>query len=102
MATLNQEMIKKLTRLCRIDCTEEEQKTLLEDLRKILLYFEQLEEIDTTDVPPCNHVLEGMANVMREDVIGDVLSREIFLANAPAHIGGMIKVPEVIKQRELK
>lgn len=98
MAHLDKETIQQLTRLCRIDCTEEEQEALLKDLKKILTYIEQLEQIDTENVPPCNHVLEGMANVMREDVIGEVLNREVFLANAPSHIGGMIRVPPVIKQ----
>ena len=98
MATLDKETIQQLTRLCRIDCTEEEQESLLKDLKKILDYVEQLQQIDTKDVPPCNHVLEGMANVMREDVVGEVLDREAFLANAPAKIGGMIRIPSFMKQ----
>lgn len=98
MAKLTKETIQQLTRLCRIDCTEEEQKALLQDLEKILEYIEQLQQIDTDHVPPCNHVLEDMANVMREDVIEEVLNRESFLANAPSHIGGLIRVPPVIKQ----
>lgn len=99
MADLDKETIKKLTQLCRIDCTEEEQEALLKDLKQILGYIEQLQQIDTDNVPPCNHVLEGMANVMREDEVGEVLDRETFLANAPSHIGGMIRVPPVIKQQ---
>ncbi len=99
MADLDKETIKKLTQLCRIDCTEEEQESLLKDLKQILEYIEQLQQIDTENVPPCNHVLEGMANVMREDEVGAVLDRETFLANAPSHIGGMIRVPPVIKQQ---
>lgn len=99
MAELNKETIKHLTRLCRIDCTEEEQESILKDLKRILNYIEQLQEIDTENVPPCNHVLEDIVNVMRDDEIGPVLSRDVFLANAPAHIGGMIRVPPVIKQQ---
>lgn len=98
MIKLDKATIQQLTRLCRIDCTEEEQESLLKDLRKILNYIEQLQEVDTENIPPCNHVLEGLANVMREDIVGEVLNREIFLANAPAHIGGMIRVPPIIKQ----
>ncbi len=98
MAKLDKETIQQLTRLCRIDCTDEEQEALLKDLKKILEYIEQLQQIDTENVPPCNHVLESMANVMREDRVGEVLNREAFLANAPSHIGGMIRVPPVIKQ----
>lgn len=98
MSKLDKETIKYLTRLCRIDCTEEEQESLLKDLKKILDYFEQLEEINTDNVRPCNHVLEDMQNVMREDVVGEVLKRDDFLANAPSHTGGMIRVPPLFKQ----
>lgn len=95
---LDKETIRQLTRLCRINCTEEEQEALLKDLEKIIAYFEQLQQIDTEHVLPFNHVVEEMANVMREDTVGNVLDREKFLANAPSHIGGMIRVPPVIKQ----
>ena len=98
MAKLDKETIKQLTGLCRIECSEEEQTALLEDLKKILNYIEQLDQIDTESVPPCNQVLEDMANVMREDEVGGLLNRDAFLANAPSHIGGMIRVPPVMKQ----
>lgn len=98
MNEFNQEMIKNLTALSRIKCTEEEQEALLNDLKKILHYFEQLKEIDTKHVPPCNHVLNDIVNVMRDDVVGSVLPREEFLANAPSQLGGLIKVPPVMKQ----
>lgn len=97
MSKLTKESIKNLVKLSRIDCSEEEQDALLRDLEKILNLFEQLQAIDTENVPPCNQIIEGMANVMRDDIIGDVMPREVFLANAPSQIGGMIRVPPVIK-----
>ena len=97
MAELDKNAIKILSQLSRIDCTEEEQESLLEDLKKILNYIEQLNEIDTTHLLPCNHVLDDIANVMREDIVGTSLPREEFLANAPSHVGGMIRVPPVLK-----
>ncbi|MBI3236171.1 MAG: aspartyl/glutamyl-tRNA amidotransferase subunit C [Chlamydiales bacterium] len=42
-------------------------------------------------------VLKGLRNVMRKDEVGTPLSREEFLANAPSHVGGMVRVPPVIK-----
>lgn len=98
MTDLNKQTIQNLIGLCRINCSEKEQESLLLDLEKILNYFEQLQEIDTKDVAPCYHVLEEACNVMREDVVGETLPRELFLANAPSQIGGMIRVPPVIKQ----
>lgn len=100
MAELDKKTIKTLIQLSRINCSEKEQESLLNDLKKILHYVELLNEIDTTHVPPCHTVLDDVANVMREDVVGDVMLREVFLANAPSHIGGMIRVPPVIKQSQ--
>lgn len=98
MAEPNHETIKNLIQLSRIDCSPEEQESLLKDLKAILSYFEQLEEIDTKDVIPCLNVLEGMTNVTRDDVVGEPMPRELFLANAPSQVGGMIRVPPVLKQ----
>ena len=97
MANLDKETIEKLSRLCRIDCSEEEKISLLQDLQKILSYIEKLQEIDTTDVLPCNQVLEDLSNVMREDAIGELLDAEAFLSNAPSRIGRLIRVPPVLK-----
>lgn len=98
MANLDKEAIKSLTQLSRIHCSEADEEALLGDLKKILNYIDQLNEIDTENVAPCNHVLEGICNVMSEDVVEEPLSRDLFLENAPAKIGGLVRVPPVIKQ----
>lgn len=97
MAQLDKQTIAKLIQLSRIACTEEEQNNLLKDLGNILAYIDQLNEIDTTSVTPCYHVLEDIANVMRNDVVSETMPREVFLANAPSHVGGMIRVPPILK-----
>lgn len=99
MSELDKESLKKLTKLCRIQCTEEETDRLLHDLQKILDYVDQLQEIDTENIAPLNHVLSDVTNVMREDSVGETLSREVFLENAPDQIGGLIRVPPVIKKQ---
>ena len=99
MSNLTEEEFLKLTKLCRIECTEEEKKTLSSNISKILSYIDLLQEVDTKGVPPCSHVMEQLSNVMREDKVGPTLPREEFLANAPAHIGGMIRVPTIIHSK---
>lgn len=97
MSKLTKESIKNLIKLSRIDCSEEEQETLLADLQKILDMCEQLQEVNTDHVEPCNQVLEGMANVMRDDIVHEPMPRKVFLSNAPSQIGGMVRVPPVMK-----
>ncbi|GAB4231271.1 MAG: Asp-tRNA(Asn)/Glu-tRNA(Gln) amidotransferase subunit GatC [Chlamydiales bacterium] len=98
MGELNRNTIHYLTELCRIGCPEEEEEELLADLNSIFGYIDLLQELDTENVEPCAHVIEGMVNVMREDHVGETLSRKEFLENAPDQIGGMIKVPTVVKK----
>ena len=91
-------MVRSLEKLCRIECSEEEEQDLLDSLTKVLSYIEQLKEVDTEGVPTCRYVLRGMLrNQMRDDVVTDLLLRDKFLADAPDQIGGMIKVPPIMK-----
>ncbi|MBA3239498.1 MAG: Asp-tRNA(Asn)/Glu-tRNA(Gln) amidotransferase subunit GatC [Parachlamydiaceae bacterium] len=98
MAKINKETIKKLTKLSHIQCTEDEEEKLLGDLQSILNYIEQLSAINTDNIPPCTHVSEGMSNVEREDVVGEMFDRSAFLANAPDKAQGLIRVPLVMKE----
>jgi len=97
MEEFDEDALSKLTQLCRIACTKEEKQKLHSQINAILDYIKQLDEVDTEGVEPCYCVLEHLSNVMREDVVGGLLSKEQFLANAPAHVGGMIRVPTVIQ-----
>lgn len=98
MAQLTPQLLKNLAQLSRIHCTPEEETALLADLDKILKHVEQLNEVDVADCAPCYQVLEGMANVLREDEVTDHLSRETFLNNAPDQLAGMIRVPPILQQ----
>jgi len=99
MTNLDQDTLENLKKLCRIECTPAEQQDLLHSIKRILDYIEQLNEVDTEGVLPCNHVLQMMLkNITRPDEVKECLSREVFLANAPDQIGGMIRVPSILKE----
>jgi aspartyl-tRNA(Asn)/glutamyl-tRNA(Gln) amidotransferase subunit C len=89
----------KLSRLCRISYTEEEKKDFLKSIEDMLSYVDLLQEVDTEGVPPCLTVLETLTNKLREDTPEEPLSRDLFLANAPSQVGGMVRVPPVLKQQ---
>lgn len=96
--SFSDQTLAHLKKLCKIECSPEEDKSILENLSRVLQYMEQLEEIDTENVMPCRHVLRSMLkNRMREDEVKDLLSRDLFLANASDQIGGMVRVPPVMK-----
>src|SRR3990167_5522877 len=92
--------LEKLSRLCRIGIAPEERARLRENLSKILSYVEELSRLPLENVPPCNHVLPLVQNVLRPDRCEETLSREEFLKNAPDQISGMIRVPPVMQREE--
>ena len=99
MSEFSEKDFDHLAKLCRLDFSQEEKKRLGNDLSRMLDYVKQLHELDTENVAPCKHILETMVNVMRDDLPGHLLKREDFLANVPSHVGGMVRVPPVIKNQ---
>jgi aspartyl-tRNA(Asn)/glutamyl-tRNA(Gln) amidotransferase subunit C len=97
MDLLNDEEFSKLSHLCRIACSEEEKKILKQKISRIISHVRDLQELDTEGVSPCYQVNTSSIHLMREDTEGPLLSREEFLSASPSHIGGMIKVPPVMK-----
>jgi aspartyl-tRNA(Asn)/glutamyl-tRNA(Gln) amidotransferase subunit C len=95
---MEEEDFSKLCRLCRISVTEEEKKKFLKSIGDVLAYVDQLNEVKTEGVAPCYTVHETVRSVMRDDIPEAPLSRDLFLADAPSHVGGMIRVPPVLKQ----
>jgi aspartyl-tRNA(Asn)/glutamyl-tRNA(Gln) amidotransferase subunit C len=95
---MKEEDFNKLSCLCRIFCSTKEKQDFLKALEKILTYIKQLQEIDTSDTPPCYTVLEELSNVLRQDNPEQPMPRDLFLSNASDHISGMIRVPSVLKQ----
>jgi len=98
MSDLNEEIIKFLSRLCRIEVEEGEIPALFADLRKIVAYVGQLKEVKVEGLTPYGHFEEQGLDSLRQDKVGPTLSRAEFLANAPDQVGGMIRVPPVIKR----
>ncbi len=96
MVALDREMVQKLTQLCCIQCTPEEEENLLVNLQDIVTYIEQLQQVDTSSVEPCYHVLGENANAMRDDLVEESAFKDLFFENVPARAGTLVKVPPVI------
>lgn len=93
----DRDQLKNLEKLARIRLSPEEEEKFLTSLKNILAHIEQLKEVNTEGVEPCSHVIEHVQAPLREDEPERLIPREEFLKNAPDHVGGMIKVPKVMK-----
>ena len=69
-----------------------------DDLKRILDFIDLLDQVDTEGVPTCDFVLKNHRQLLREDRVEEILPRDEFLKNAPDHMGGMVKVPPIIRK----
>jgi len=97
MYSFTDDDIDRLSKLARIQITQDGKERLRGNLEKVVRYVEQLSEVPTENVPLCVHVNDKNQSVFRADEVEHDLTREAFLANAPDQVGGMIKTPPVIK-----
>ncbi|HHW47370.1 MAG TPA: Asp-tRNA(Asn)/Glu-tRNA(Gln) amidotransferase subunit GatC [Clostridiaceae bacterium] len=93
---ITKETIEHVTRLAKLEFTEAEKEKILNELENILLYMKKINEVDTTNVKPMEHVMPT-ASVLREDNAGKSYEREDILANAPSVMNGYFKVPKAFE-----
>lgn len=97
MKDFDKEQLKALQKLCRIRLEPNEEERFTANLQHILNMIESLKEVDTKGIEPCSRVIENMTAPLRDDEPERLIPREEFLKGAPDQIGGMIKVPKVMK-----
>lgn len=84
---LTKDEVKHVAKLANLPLTDEEEEKYSEQLSKILDYFEQLNNVDTSNIEPTFNV-SGGSNIMAEDEVSTNLSQEEALQNAPQKKNG--------------
>ena len=93
---VKREDITHLADLSNFALSEQEAKSLSQDLNGIIDYISQLNELDTADVKPTYQVFE-MENVWREDeILPQEAGREVLLALTKEEKDHQNKVPRVL------
>jgi aspartyl-tRNA(Asn)/glutamyl-tRNA(Gln) amidotransferase subunit C len=92
---LTREDVQKVALLARLQLTEAEEEKFAVQLSGILDYFEQLSELDVTDVPPTTRAID-VSNVVRPDHHQPYTNREGLLDSAPDRDGDFFKVPKIV------
>ena len=89
--------VDRIASLARLALTEAEKNLFVRQLTEVLEYADQIQAIDTSNVPPTSHVLAEQP-VERGDQPQLGLSNQEALANAPdpSPQTGCFRVPRVI------
>ncbi len=88
------EQVRKVALLARLELTPAEEAQFTTQLGSILDYFEQIGELDVTDVEPTTRAID-VNNVTRADELQPDLEREAILRSAPAQEGDFFRVPKI-------
>jgi aspartyl-tRNA(Asn)/glutamyl-tRNA(Gln) amidotransferase subunit C len=89
--------VERIAALARLELTAEEVSLFAEQLTAILGYADQIQQVDTSNVPPAS-VTTPARTVFREDEPVPSLPRDLVLSQAPAAdaAAGLFKVPRVL------
>jgi aspartyl-tRNA(Asn)/glutamyl-tRNA(Gln) amidotransferase subunit C len=90
--------VERVAELANLELTSSEKTGMLRDLNSVLDYFAELNELDTTSVPPMLQALQTGDLHLRPDEVAPSLDRAAVLACAPDTDGVFFRVPKVIER----
>ena len=96
MSKISKDQVSKVAKLAKLKLNEEQIDKHAVQIEKILDYINQLEKIDTSNVPCTTRAIE-VTNVFRSDAKEKYDNKEDILQLAPSRENNFIKVPKIIK-----
>jgi aspartyl-tRNA(Asn)/glutamyl-tRNA(Gln) amidotransferase subunit C len=93
---ISKQEVNHVAQLARLELDPEAVEKMAEQIGTILDYINSLKQVDTEGVPPTSHAI-ALSNAFREDRLGEHLTPERSLANAPEAEEGAFIVPKVIE-----
>lgn len=93
---LDKTQVEKIAHLARLAVDDKDIPGYMRDLSNILALVEQMNAVDSTDVVPMAHPLEGKQR-LRKDQVTEVDERETLQTVAPKLEAGLYLVPKVIE-----
>ena len=88
--------IAYVSKLARLNLTDQETQLFQKQLADVLEYAEKLGEVDVSHVEAAAHAIP-IFNVFREDEPRDWFTAEEALSNAPRQANGLFIVPKVVE-----
>lgn len=85
-----------LARLARLQLTTEEEALFTGQLERVLEHIDKINTLDLNGIEPTAHAI-SVFDVVREDVIGKSLPKQVVLDQAPHQANGLFLVPKVLE-----
>ncbi len=88
--------ISYISELARLDLNQDEKSEFSKQLSDIISYVEKLNELDTNNVEPADHIVD-VKNVMKKDEVGQSIALGEITKNAPNFEDNHFIVPKIIE-----
>lgn len=99
MPEVTREDILHVSKLARLALSDHEVDRLVVEVNRIMGHFQELQELDTADVPITSHAIP-MRNVYRDDTPRESLSVDQVVANAPDAVDGFFRTSLFMETEE--
>lgn len=93
---INEETLKKIAHLSRLELDEKNTDKMLQDMNNMLAFVEKLNEVNTDGVEPLTTMTQEI-NALRDDVAKQDLTHQQVLQNAPKKDVDYFRVPKVLE-----
>jgi len=98
MGKVTKESSEKTAKLALLSFNEAELSKFTEKFSSILEYVNKLKELDTKNISPTSHAVEGVVIPLREDVARPFENVDGLLSNVPSLKERLVEVPKVIEE----
>jgi aspartyl-tRNA(Asn)/glutamyl-tRNA(Gln) amidotransferase subunit C len=99
VSEITPDLVRHLGVLARIQLSDEEIQSLTGQLDAIVDNIAKVSEVATPDVVATSHPIP-LKNVFRPDVVGDTLTRDQTLQNAPDQADGRFRVTAILGEEQ--
>ncbi|MGM1016470.1 MAG: Asp-tRNA(Asn)/Glu-tRNA(Gln) amidotransferase subunit GatC [Actinomycetota bacterium] len=99
MSEITPDLVRHLGVLARIQLQDEEVTRLTGELDAIVDNIAKVSEVATPEIPATSHPIP-LHNVFRPDVVGETLTHEQVLQNAPDAADGRFRVTAILGEEQ--
>ena len=93
---IDQATLQKIAHLARLNFDAQAEEKMRKDLSQVLEWVELLQELPTGNIAPLTS-MSSEINAFRADEVGEQLTQEQALKNAPKQENGFFTVPKVLE-----
>ena len=97
LMSLTRQDVEKIAHLARLSITEQEMPVYVTSLSSIVDFVAELSRVETGNVEPMAHPLDGQRQRLRADLVTESDHHVKYQRNAPSVQEGLYVVPRVIE-----